>query len=790
MTEYNHAPTLPENEDLEIPDHLLFRSKVESILNTRITPESLDLFFENALTELIDVADEMVDLYSRTVYGPHALSKGQIEDAAAQYFDVPSISSLLDYLQKAAEQSSQVRSYISRLKQTDHILVPPDLSAGIIPNPDSEDRFTGEINLQNRLEQILFLVTNTYGLMLEDETQISTRRGEVSAEMMRQTPYDITVLESLNRIILSCDESGNITFVLDLRSFMRAFGIRVPSADVIAEIISTTSKDDLKSYIAENPGSGTTVIYSEYFLSEIGESISKDLNQIEIQRTQKPDTTSATSSNPTTIASILGFDLSSAPEVVTKRDLYKEFGAGTSAIYSAIRLLGSTVSQEVSLRPYGDSHRRVIGFPLEDAEVIRSKLREEGYMTYEERERLGLVDATSVMRDLGLSKDGFRSIVALVSQDPRFGEIIEVILHKLKKQAFTPLQVSLISAEANRRKSMVLGRVEGVILEAIPEGFKTLTETLLEAGFADLAQSQRIREKILADCENNEGFGQSFSLVRGLNVIRVLSPGQQQIIINTLQYEDFKLQGRQMTEGEMSISDFVRSLSATVHRYGVERAISILMKDDEDFGMPDQGLGRVKILTPKQQGKIIDFIEQNTNSATSNRAEKIRLQRGQQGYVVVDRNNFVIQQDIPKIVGFTRGQVDRVIQMNDLAIGSPQGVKTEKGGRANGFTAEQVEIIRQILVEQELLKAPAGIMSANAINLLFGDGIDRKFFIEKAILQLQLEGVLGTEIPKFKFGGFLVFGFDTEQSNVIASRAEQLRRYSTKSANSGRRKNN
>ena len=163
-----------------------FASSVAEIINQPLTVENIDTYAEAALDKLIQLIDDMVQVYNHqpTIWLDNP---AQRENAAFAYYGIEEINELLDHIAAKAEQLIAIDTAIGQIESIGDVFVPPDdrpgptTSASEAPNRESVTR-------QPRLKTLLFVLANEFGIELSSEA-LRIRRGEVETAMMRQEPY-------------------------------------------------------------------------------------------------------------------------------------------------------------------------------------------------------------------------------------------------------------------------------------------------------------------------------------------------------------------------------------------------------------------------------------------------------------------------------------------------------------------------------------------------------------------------------------------------------------------------
>ena len=227
-----------------------FRQRYQDIISTPLTVEGIDNYAENALGKLIDLVQDV--LAKSGEYGPWQNSKQQ-EEQALLAFGLPDVGAALDHICELEQDVSSLDSLISAARQnpTVEVFVPPDvISPGIVAGVGTFEK-PEEIP---RTKTILFILERDFGVDVHHPEKLELTSGALMSNTMRSISYDRIVIPELGRIILSCDEEGNRTFVFDTAKLAEA-GIQPEW------VIGFKSKKEIDEILHENPSVGQGVIY-------------------------------------------------------------------------------------------------------------------------------------------------------------------------------------------------------------------------------------------------------------------------------------------------------------------------------------------------------------------------------------------------------------------------------------------------------------------------------------------------------------------------------------------------
>ena len=182
-----------------------------------LTLENTDTYVDDALGAVINLVEDVVAEYDAQP-GAEWQQLGEAngkehEDAALEYFGLEDVEGILRHLEDKASQFTAIGHVIAQVNKTSDVFVPPDST----PVPQATGSGTGmeKKGKQPKLENLLFVLMNDFGIDPDDPEAVSIVRGSVNTNMMREEPYyQVTVL-GIDKVILVCQEYGNATFVFN-----------------------------------------------------------------------------------------------------------------------------------------------------------------------------------------------------------------------------------------------------------------------------------------------------------------------------------------------------------------------------------------------------------------------------------------------------------------------------------------------------------------------------------------------------------------------------------------------
>src|ERR1044071_2933951 len=114
-----------------IPD---FQARLNSALNTALTPENINNYAENALNEIIALVGAATDWYGY-LPTPRYTDKSEEEAAAFRYFGLQDVEAILDHVsEKDAEIKALDEVIANALPPIRKVIVPTDTGIGLQPD--------------------------------------------------------------------------------------------------------------------------------------------------------------------------------------------------------------------------------------------------------------------------------------------------------------------------------------------------------------------------------------------------------------------------------------------------------------------------------------------------------------------------------------------------------------------------------------------------------------------------------------------------------------------------------
>lgn len=244
-----------------------FQAKLQEIISQPLTPGNIGNYFDNALSDLTELIDQITHDYKQSHSGD--LAEGaKLEDKAFEYFNLRSIPEVLSIISKGKENVEIIDKRIDEIQIENEIYVPPITQA---PNAIENSGSFEVARIFDRVRVLLYILKEE-GIPIENKEAISITQGVVSDQMLRRTSYTKVSIPELNRSVLVCDEENNATYVFDNT---RLISVLQEGQDIV-----NMTKEDLASLIRQNPGIGVRFIYGSTWRNRLQQFLTSDLEEI------------------------------------------------------------------------------------------------------------------------------------------------------------------------------------------------------------------------------------------------------------------------------------------------------------------------------------------------------------------------------------------------------------------------------------------------------------------------------------------------------------------------------
>lgn len=541
-----------------------FQSDIDSITNRRLTPQNLESYADDALNDLIDVVGKVVETYKKQP----TISSGGKEDerAAFSYYglDADSVEQTLDLIASKAETIHGLNATIEKLTtKTNRVITPPtDTEHGAITG-------SGEFHQNQyvpRLQTILLLLENNFGVDISNPDEVSVLRGIVTDEMMRQEPYHLVTIPAISRNVLVCNEESNATFVLDSKELER---LEIPLDKLIS-----MDKDELSVLLNKHPVAGRRLTHSKYFterFSSLLEEIPAKDNDIVF--------------NPES-AKLLA--LKEVPEDFLSRPASaKELGVSHDAIKKATDILGDALG-EVVMAKYRGRPARV--YTPEQRAIIKQWLTEHDFYAPQIPE--GYLGIDAVAKELSVAFNAVHKAIDGLGES--IGEPARVRKKNIILDAYSPQQIEMI-----RSYLVEIGK----LTDDEPEGYLTVKglSKVMDASRTSILKAIKEVEDELGEVRLIKAFS---SISNGY------SPAQQEIIRKHLQERG--VLAERAPEGYLTEHGFRDASGYSKH--AVNKALEVLADRLGEIRVGKIGYKNARaasVYSPRQQDMMAEWLKDN-----------------------------------------------------------------------------------------------------------------------------------------------------------------------------------
>ena len=554
-----------------------FASSVEEIINQPLTVENVDTYAEVALDKLIQLIDDMVQVYNHqpTIWLDNSAER---ENAVFAYYGIEGLNELLDHIAAKAEQLIAIDTVIGQIESTDHVFVPPDERPGPTASV-SEAPHRERATRQPRLKTLLFVLANEFGIEPSGEA-LQIRRGSVETAMMRQEPYHEVNIPPLERTVLICDAYGNGTFVFDTT--------RLPEEEWAK--LATCTKTQLAGVMEQYPDCGVSVRCDKQFVPHLVEALAND-----IQQSAGVDTRRG--------GNYLNPPQANEEGTMNANQLAAKFGVAYRTVVRHIAelnqegLLGCVVKRDW----YGEEQSI---FTEEQVEVIRKRLEERGLFTQPPPE--GYLTITALAKTVDVT---VMALIRIARELKKAGVLSDGIQCRSGQvhEFYSPEQQAMIMRKAQEN---------GLFAPPPPEGYAMISTATKRLGVGlklvrDAMDLLNLRPEI-------------YRFVAESGQVRIregLSPEQVDELGKYLRSEGYT---ELAPEGYQVKKEIMRELHCSAPLF--DRIVDSLIRNDPNFGQPSRyrakgkGGGMSKALgyfySPEQKEKIAEILKKTRQGAT------------------------------------------------------------------------------------------------------------------------------------------------------------------------------
>lgn len=264
-----------------------FKNRLSEAIDRPLTLENTDTYVDGALGAVINLVDDVVAKYDAQP-GAEWQQLGEAngkehEDAALKHFGLENVEDILRHLDDKASQFAVIDQVIAQTNKSSNVFVPPDSA----PVPQATGSGTGmeRKGKQPKLENLLFVLMNDFGIDPDDSEAVSIVRGSVNPNMMREEPYYQVTVPELDKVILVCDEYENVTFVFNDEWVREQVSANHPSENEPERPLTDYTKEELSKLIKDNPGQGARIMATKNFTANLVNALKGGFSQ---QKLDKP----------------------------------------------------------------------------------------------------------------------------------------------------------------------------------------------------------------------------------------------------------------------------------------------------------------------------------------------------------------------------------------------------------------------------------------------------------------------------------------------------------------------
>mgnify|MGYP000892385957 CR=1 FL=1 len=264
-----------------------FAARLTAAVNEPLTLGNTDTYVDDALEKVIDLVGTVVDKYDAQPGAEwQQLESGaekEHEDAALAYFELEGVEGILNNLDGKAEEFAAIDRVIAQVNESSEVFVPTDSTP--IPQTTGSGVGMEKKDKQPKLENLLFVLMNDFGIDPDDSDAVSIVRGSVNPNMMREEPYYQVTVPGIDKVILVCQEYGNATFVFNGEWVCEQVSANRSSKDESARPLTDYTKEELSKLIKDNPGQGARIMATKNFTANLVNALKGGFSQ---QKLDKP----------------------------------------------------------------------------------------------------------------------------------------------------------------------------------------------------------------------------------------------------------------------------------------------------------------------------------------------------------------------------------------------------------------------------------------------------------------------------------------------------------------------
>lgn len=247
-----------EGENKNTLSNLEFQERYREIIETPLSPNNIDSYADDAMDRLGQLIEDVQEEYKWEGLG---LSAKEREDKIfAEAFPGTSVEATLDRIDDIAHRLMRFDTVIRKTRENpdNEVILPPDGRGRIV---EGSGRGIQETVVLPKLKTELFVLEQDFGVDVLDSEQLILSTGVLEPNMQRGISYDVIELPRLERLILSCDERGNRTYVFDTE--------KLHEFKITPEMIKCGTKSQLNELLAARPEVGKSINYSLNYVERV-----------------------------------------------------------------------------------------------------------------------------------------------------------------------------------------------------------------------------------------------------------------------------------------------------------------------------------------------------------------------------------------------------------------------------------------------------------------------------------------------------------------------------------------
>ena len=478
---------------------------------------------------------------------------------------------------------------------------------------------------------------------VNNTAELIVTKGTVSKEMMRQEPYYLIDMPTLNRKILVCNEKGNITYVLDSEL--------LDTQNIEPQVLVDMDKSQIDELLKTQPNIGARITHTTKYIPKIEEA----LDSIE-EYTQKTEGGIDDDDNIKD-ESLLNEKPQKAPKgYMSAFQISKEKKISQYTVSKIISELGDELG-EVSKARFGTN--LTDSYSPKQIEMIRARAEEDGKFTPDTPE--GYMSIKQIRKELGIGREKVLRLISELSDE--LGEVGKARFGKSLTDSYSPKQIEMIRARAEE---------QGLLEAQAPEGYMNVLNISKELGIARSTVSKLISEL-------GDELGEVSKARFGTRIFDSYSPEQIEMIRARAE-EDGKFTP---PEGYMSIKQIRKELGI-----GSEKVLRLISELGDELGEVNKSRFGTN-LTDSYSPKQIELIRA--------RAKENGLIEAQapEGYMSVNQIRKKMEIDHSTVLKLISELGDEMGQVDRARFGTKM---------VNSYSPEQIEMIHKKAIEMGYIK--------------------------------------------------------------------------------------